>query len=178
MKTSLKNSLRILLNFFVIIRICPVTNMANATKAVFKSGFGAGKGTVWLERLKYRGEYILMMFWNLWPNRFCYLLSDNVCLVESVHTRGGGKKTVTTLKMQAWFARVPIGHVTVWPLAVKGTLSNPPTRSAECNESTLILWTREWMDEWTNEWMNESINQSLKLDSIKSCFRLTLSSKN
>lgn len=44
----------------------------------------------------------------------------------------GGKKTATTLKMLVLFARVPIGHVTVWPFAAKGTLSTPRTRPVEC----------------------------------------------
>lgn len=35
-------------------------NMGNATKAVVRAGFGAGKGVVWLDELKCRGEYILM----------------------------------------------------------------------------------------------------------------------
>lgn len=35
-------------------------NMGNATKAVVRAGFGAGKGIVWLDELKCRGEYILM----------------------------------------------------------------------------------------------------------------------
>lgn len=43
----------------------------------------------------------------------------------------GVKKTVTTLKMLVLFARVPIGRVTVWPFAAKGTLSTPRTRPVE-----------------------------------------------
>lgn len=35
-------------------------NMGNATKAVVRAGFGAGKGVVWLDELKCRGEYIPM----------------------------------------------------------------------------------------------------------------------
>lgn len=35
-------------------------NMGNATKAVVRAGFGPGKGVVWLDELKCRGEYILM----------------------------------------------------------------------------------------------------------------------
>ena len=35
-------------------------NMGNATKAVVRAGFGAGKGVVWLDELKCRGEYILI----------------------------------------------------------------------------------------------------------------------
>jgi len=43
----------------------------------------------------------------------------------------GGKKTATTLKMLVLFASVPIGHVTVWPFAAKGTLSTPRTKRVE-----------------------------------------------
>ena len=36
--------------------VCRMLNMGNATKAVIRAGFGAGKGNVWLDEVKCVGE--------------------------------------------------------------------------------------------------------------------------
>ena len=43
-------------------------NMGNATKAVIRAGFGAGKGVVWLDEVQCFGESVEMsvgMEWNV-----------------------------------------------------------------------------------------------------------------
>ena len=36
--------------------VCRMLKMGNATRAVIRAGFGAGKGTVWLDEVKCVGE--------------------------------------------------------------------------------------------------------------------------